>query len=449
MFTIKINLQHELPIHEIQKQWNSCYRVAYNRATENMEDTAIDNHLNNLNNVSLIDKTMRMSARIKAMQNYSTIENKKAIFGSKKVFWQRKFGKISKAEYQRTRFVPIFQTGDAQQDGNRKFKLDVINNNRILFKPNKQTIIPVQLPKLTKRNKDYLCKLQELCEDKRASFSVELTSTSIHISIDENVFQTLEKPTIVKHRVLSFDMNPNYVGVSVVDFKNDGQDQEIVHKELLCLKELNVCKKGKTSTECKPDNHKRRHEIGEVGKHLVGLAKHYQAELVVFEKLDIKSDNKKKGKTANRLINNMWLRKLLAHVVKKRCNISQILVIETIPNYSSFIGCLQHPNETDAIAAALELARRGYLFYRIYKLKDLAKRDIVYPAYNRLQLATHWKEMPVGSRVKNWKTLYSFFKNSGFSYRVLWDKWRKLHPHEFQSLSLKSRSSKVERFVLE
>jgi IS605 OrfB family transposase len=422
--------------------------VAYNRKVEGYSNTEIDDYLDNLKNVELIDKTMRQSARMRAVQNFSTTENKKPIFGSKRNFFLRKFGKITNKEYQKTRLSPFFQTGDSSREGNRKFKLDVVENNRIIFRPNKRESFNIQLPKLSKRNRQYLCKLQELSERYETSFSVELTPNWVSVSFDEVIFKEL-RSIFIKDRVLSFDMNPNYIGLVIEDVDSNGKSKETVHKEVISLKKLNECKKGKTSTERVPDNNKRRYEMCEVAKYITELARHYKVQLVVFEKLDMKSNDRGNGRRYNRLVNNYWLRKLLAHNVKKRCTIVDIPVVESLPQYSSFIGVLENPDETDSIAAAFELGRRGYLFYHMYIIKDVVKGDVVYPAYDSLRLATLWKEMPVEVHsVKGWRGLYSLFKDSGLSYRVLWDTWKDLHPNEYRSLSLSSRKSNVERFVL-
>jgi hypothetical protein len=51
--------------------------------------------------------------------------------------------------------------------GNRKFSLDIINNNRVIFKPKKGTEIHCNLPKLSKQYKKQLFLLEELCNSKR------------------------------------------------------------------------------------------------------------------------------------------------------------------------------------------------------------------------------------------------------------------------------------------
>jgi IS605 OrfB family transposase len=441
LITIKCKIQNEINITLIQKQWNNCYRVAYNRFTEDYEDKEVDNYLSNLNNLELLDKSMRQSIRKKAKTDYSTNKVKNPIFGGKLNFTKRKYKAITNEEYQKNRLHGIWMIGDKNTNGNRKFALDIIKNNTIIFKPNSKTKIPICLNKLSKENKKLLYKLEELCENNLACFTCELNEEFICITFDESILKT-QRDNFVKGRVLSFDMNPNYIGITIKD-----NDKEIIYREVLDASKLTEFIKNKTDR--KYQNRKRKYETFQTAKYISNLAKHYKVEVVVFEKLDMKPKEHNKGVKYNRLVNNDWNRKDLVNNIKKRCSINDIKVIEIYPQYSSFIGCINYPKETDSIAASLELSRRGYLYNKKYLNKENIKSDsIMYPRFNLENLSTHWKEMINSSntKLKNWKMLCDYFKNSKTSYRVLFKDYIKNNP--VKSLSLLNRRSKVIRNIL-
>jgi IS605 OrfB family transposase len=443
LITIKLKIQNEIDIFDIQKQWNNCYRVAYNRFTEDYADKEVDSYLSNLNNIELLDKSMRQSIRKKAKTDYSTNEIKNPIFGGKLNFTKRKYKEISNEEYKKNRLHGIWMIGDKNSySGNRKFKLDIIKNNTIIFKPNSKTKIPICLNKLSKENKKLLYKLEELCENKLACFTVELNEKFICITFEESILKT-PRDEFVKGRVLAFDMNPNYIGITIKD-----NDKEIIYKEVLDASGLTEFIKGKTDR--KYQNRKRKYETFQTAKHISNLAKHYKVEVVVFEKLDMKPQEHNKGKKYNRLVNNDWNRKDLVNNIKKRCNINDITYIEIYPQYSSFIGCLLNPKETDSIAASLELSRRGYLYNKKYITKEISGDcGIMYPEFNLEELSTHWKEMidSCNTKLKTWKALKNHCnKNPKYSYRILFKDWCKTNP--VKSFSLLNRRSKVIRNIL-
>lgn len=111
-------------------------------------------------------------------------------------------------------------------------------------------------------------------------------------------------------------------------------------------------------------NNKRKHEIIEVAKDLMNVAKSCQCEMIVVEDLNMKSQDRSKGKRLNRLCNSFFVRNAFMNNLNKRCNIDGIKFLKVIPQYSSFIGNFLYRglNLPDPILASIELGRRGYEF---------------------------------------------------------------------------------------
>jgi len=73
----------------------------------------------------------------------------KLIFGSKKIWEKRQRNEITNEEWKQSRLLPIYSIGETNQKGNRKFVLD-IDNNQILFKSNKNNHYVLNIEKIAR-----------------------------------------------------------------------------------------------------------------------------------------------------------------------------------------------------------------------------------------------------------------------------------------------------------
>lgn len=407
MITIKLKLAEPIDITDYMRQFTSVYHYAYNRFNEGMSQGEIRKVANKLNNTSLLDCNLVQDAVDMARCLIKEVKEK-VVFGGKKNWRDYNKGLISKEEYRKKRLVPVYFRGEtnASRKGNRKFRLDM-ENNQVIFKPNVKKKIVCKVES-TKRNKTLL-KLQRLCELGRTYFTCRLSNEHVWITFDETILREKEYRPI-RRRILAIDLNPNYIGVAVRHGKS------ILHREIIGLKELN-----------RKTTNKKIHEDHEIAKRLVGIAEHYRCEYFAHEKLDIESGDAKKGRKFNRLVNNDWRRKRIIGTVTKRCNILGIKVQEITPQYSSFIGQIQHENEYDSVAAAIELSRRCHLFvsYYIDRSTQEVKGNVV-GIMRKLSrnLVDRWKKKLGTKKLTTYKSLYLEIKKSGHWYRRLFhDEW--------------------------
>ena len=424
MITVKLKIQNKIDITAWQRQLNNVIRFAYNRLSGGDSLLSTVHACKKLNHIDLLDVSIISSACNKANEILSSEKERtknvgKIVFGGKKLFKQRSQLKISADEFKVKKMMPFYMTGEKMSLGNRKFKLGIIKHNQIIFKPCKGINIVIKLPNLNKNQLKLLYKLEELSKKKKACFSVNLTNNDISISFEEDIIKD-EKYIPKLNRILSVDTNPNYIGIAICDFDSKNE-QTIIHKEIVNLKEIDdIDVRSLPSTDPKKiyKHNKKKHELCEAAQYIVNLARHYRCEIVGTEKLTIWSSDKGKGKRFNGYCNNKWCRKLFIENLTKWCNIKNIRIINILPQYSSFIGQMQHPDDCDMVAAALEIGRRANLFNRIYVRKDLNKTDIVYPKYELSEPSRNrWKEETSDARITTWKGLYHRFKESEISYR--------------------------------
>ena len=427
MQVLKIKYQtDDQSLHIIQdymKQYSSAQHFVYNRIQDNKSQKDIKQQVKQLNNVNLLDSWFVQCIF------YDIPKKQKIIFGGKKNYFQRLKNNISKEQFKLKRLSPIYSIGEVVNKsvkGNRKFHIEQDLEN-ILFKPNKLTKINLQLIGLNKR-KQILSKLYQKQERKEIKIAYKLDLEYIYIIFEETDIYNYETK-FIKNRVLALDLNPNYIGWSIVDWKSEAEFN-VIKSGVYSIKKLNdkdfnLKNKGynSDSKERKYISDKRNFETIQIVKNLINKSIYYKCQLISIEDLNIKTSDKELGKHFNKLVNNSWCRNIFINNLTKRCNIHNIKLLKVKSEYSSFIGnfLYRHLNLPDMVLASIEIGRRGYEFYNQYisKVKEI-KKNIIRPnlsMFNKLYLKSleEFKLQPI---YKDLIELYNFFKKSKLKYRL-------------------------------
>ena len=410
-------------IKDYMKQYSSCQHYVYNRIQEGLSQKQIKQNIKSLNNINLLDSWFIQCS-------FYDIPNKdKVIFGGKKNFFQRIKGKISKEEYKLKRLSSLYSIGEIVNKSvkaNRKFHIEQ-DLTSIIFKPNKQTKLQLNLIGVGNRL-NILKKLYLKQEQHQIKIAYKLDLEYIYICFEETDIVNIEYQ-VISNRVMSIDMNPNYIGWSIIDWKSES-DFNIIKSDVISIKKLNdydqsLKDKGLSgeSKERKYISNKRNYETLQISKNLINKAIYYKCQIFSIEDLNIKSGDCNKGRKFNKLVNNNWCRNKLINNLVKRCNIFGIKLLQVKPEYSSFIGnfLFRTLNLPDPILASIEISRRGYEFYNQYitKVKEI-KKNIIQPKID--QFRNLWiKSLEEFDLKDNWldfKQLYLYFKKSKLKYRL-------------------------------
>ena len=416
--------QSKTRILEYIKNYNNVLRFTYNRLHENkdLKTKEITVSQKSMNNI-FVDSHFKNSA---IFDSKTLLHNDKVIFGGKKLFIDRCQNKITKEEFRLNKLRPLYSVGESPRKGNRKFS--IVTENHIIFKP---TIEEHFLLEITpnKNYQKYMLELSQLSNEKKIPIDFRLDSEYVYISFDLNKLKS-EKVIYdkIKDRYFAIDMNPNYVGYTIIDWI-DGQNYKIVDKGCFSLKDLNDYDdslKGKgfssESKERKYISNKRNYEISDIAHKLERIANHYQCENFVMEDLSIPSKDNGKGKRFNRLCNQQWCRNRFCNIIKKLCKLDKIKILEVIPNYSSFIGNLVYRKERlpDFVLASIEISRRGYEFNHQYILKDKdKKKNIVQGNFDedKVIYIQSLEELGIDEIPSSFQELYDIIKKSKTRYR--------------------------------
>ena len=410
-------------IQDYMKQYSSVQHFVYNRINECKSQKDIKQQIKTLNNINLLDSWFIQCSF------YDIPKVDKVIFGGKKNYFQRLKNNISKEQFKLKRLSPIYSIGEIVNKsvkGNRKFHIEQDLEN-IIFKPNKLTKINLQLIGLNKR-KQILSKLYQKQERKEIKIAYKLDLEYIYIIFEETDIYNY-KTKFIKNRVLSLDLNPNYIGWSIVDWKSESEF-DVIKSGVYSIKKLNdkdfsLKNKGYSSesNERKYISVKRNFETLQIVKNIVNKSIYYKCQIISIEDLNIKTSDKELGKRFNKLVNNSWCRNVFVNNLIKRCNIHNIKLLKVKPEYSSFIGNFLYRslNLPDMVLASIEIGRRGYEFYNQYisKTKEI-KKNIVRPnliMFQKLYLKS-LEEFKLQPTYKDLIELYYFFKKSKLKYRL-------------------------------
>jgi len=242
------------------------------------------------------------------------------------------------------------------------------------------------------------------------SVTVKFTDKYLYLTYDESLIYNDAYKGLKANRVLGIDMNPNYIGVSVIEF-NKNDEFRVLHKEVYDLTMLTK-PSGKSSSDAKSKylTNKLKHETIAIAHKINKLVDYWKCSKLAIEDLSIKSSDKGKGKVFNRLCNNKWERQLFVNKLKMLANIHRYELVEVNPAYSSIVGNFAYgsPNTPDMIAASIEIARRAYKKF---------EKGWFYPRFNVETQDERWKQTLGG--VETWKGLFQKIKKAKLKYRFL------------------------------
>ncbi len=397
-----------------------------------------------LRKTELEQKEKLLKFEKKELRHLQKLKEPKVIFGGRTLFKQRCKNEVSREEFKQKRLSSLYSVGTATFRGNRCFRLNE-NLQTICFQPRCKEKYQLKLVGVSKGYKDILRRLYSHQELKDLPITYKLSTEFIYISFEEDKlygdeFNFKKK----KDRYCALDLNPNYIGYSIIDWKSSNE-WKLVDSGVYSFKQINDefnSIKGTSSEDPKKIywNNKRRYEIIEVAKNLIDKCCYFKVENFVIEDLNFKNSKPSSDKNYNRLCRNQWIRNSFINNLKKRCSIFEINFMEVMPQYSSFVGNIMFRSLElpDQVLASIEIGRRGYEFKHQYVLKDkpqiknIVKIDINDDVFKEL-FRESMEEFSMKVSFKDVIDAYWHFeRNPELCYRVSLDNYSR-HFRQFQS----------------
>ena len=406
MKTISFKISYEDPTHSIKNDeriYSSIVRYSLERFKENKTKNEIYKDLNSkfIINSHLLNCAIRESYGI-----FKRIDkNTKFHFGDFKRFVRNL---ISKEEYKKSRNRGINSEGEAIQKGNRLFKINIQNYTVIYKRKRNEHIVLNICEKLNKKRKRILESLYLTMENKVSPITFKIKNDNLYISYNESVVESYRKfKNLKQNRILGLDLNPNYIGLSILEF--DKQDKfKIIYKQVFDLSDLN--ENGTTN--------KVKYELQQIDNEILNLCNHYKVSELVVEDLKFKKNNKFWNKKLNRLCKNKFRYSQIKNHLSTLCSVHGVEYIEVNASYSSIIGnfCYGSDSTPDMVAASIELARRGYKKFN----KEWFYPEMISSQRIKEVLGNQWKE-ELKLAYKSWKTFFNQIKKLKLKYRFQLD----------------------------
>ena len=405
--SFKIEYTNQESVNYDSRIYSSIVRYAFNRLQENNSTTLTYQDV-----CSKFDLNSHL-CNCAVREAYGIIKRfkkdefpKKFYFGDVK---RRSKNLISYEEYKQSRNLGFFSEGEnGCAKGNRLFKIDLQSNSVIYKRCRNEHIILKIKEKLSDKRKRILESLYLTMENKVSPVSFRVKDDNLYISYDESIVEQYKRfKGLKQNRILGVDLNPNYIGLSILEF-NDSDEFKIIHKQVFDISKLN--ENGSTN--------KVKFEIQQIDNDILKLCKHYKVSKLVIEDLKFKKSNKFWSKKLNKLCKNKFRYCRIKNHLQTLCNVYGVEFLEVNACYSSFVGnfCYGNNNTPDPIAASIEISRRAY--------KKFSK-EWFYPTIVSIErikevLGNQWKE-ELKLAYKSWKTFFNQIKKLKLKYRFQLD----------------------------
>ena len=406
MKTVKLQIANKPDVLDDMRVFSSIVRMAFNRYQDGLSEKEVRAYVSQRfsHNSWFIQSAVKEAQAI-----YLARGKERVVFGGKKNLKRYIKGLITKEQFKYNRMLPACSCGQAHRFGNRLFRFD-LDNRKVVYKPSRQRHVDIQFTPVRTTLAKELSKIQELTEQAKLTVTVKFTDKHLYLTYDESLIYNEAYKGLKHNRVLGIDMNPNYIGVSVIEFDEHGEFK-VLHKEVYDLTRLTKSS-GESSQHKKSKyfTNKLKHETLSIAHKINKLVDYWKCSKLAIEDLSIKPSEKQKGKAFNRLCNNRWERQLFVNKLKMLANIHRYELVEVNPAYSSIVGNFAYGDENtpDMVASAIEIARRAYKTF---------EKGWFYPRFNVERFDEQWKQTLSG--VKTWKDLFRKVKEAGLKYRFL------------------------------
>ena len=318
------------------------------------------------------------------------------IFGSKLALQRRQKGLIGNHEWKSRRQERALDIiGDRTRKGNRHFRLS--RNARACEVSFLRTKVILDLPEMTGKQGCLLRGVAKLADACQMSVTFTLGRTHLSVTFDEMDLrrlqpgQTLEQVKIaeqgkgrkgrkrkdpathyaahlekhipvdewpvhpewrdatptVNNRAIGIDLNPSWIGLSVIENGEGPLDLEQVRVLSHCLHRIHVPSDADQSMQ---------QVMANIATQTINLARAWNVGLIVHEEGLGKLSWSKKSRNTQTV--NYWSRNALLSGLARRCRLASIELRSVWGGYSSTVGNLFF-DLPDACGAAAEIARRG------------------------------------------------------------------------------------------
>ena len=332
------------------------------------------------------------------------------VFGGKANLERRRKGLISSGEWKALRLLPFVSYGDSQKPrGNQNIHL--IGETELVVKIGRKegggrggrTVTAHATLTLAGMTGNAGRIVREIAavsanHDRKQRVNVTYSIDETHVSITIDPADLPDHPErkalfrVASGRCLGIDLNPKWIGLSLVENRGDPRD----------LAQTSVLDHGLVELAMPEGSNAMmmRETLAAVCGRAVSMARKWGAGVIAVEKGLGKLRSSGRSRDNNRSL-NYWARTILVSMLRRKAALAGITVIEVWSGYSTTIGNLAF-ELPDACAAGAEIARRG--------LSARAGLKDVLPLLDEAWLADRRKDLPLRVELGSWRDVHRTIK---------------------------------------
>jgi hypothetical protein len=355
-------------IAEVQRVYSAAVRTGFANGLDREANLIPEKELRALvkdrHAGDLIDAWSLHCATLEARDLHKSGQPKHMVFGTRKNLERRRKRLITREEWKAARLRPFASRGDKLYQGNRHFKLslDGTSCTFTMMEPRVYTLsnkcmkwrrVDLNLATMSGNAGEIIRQAAMLASLKKINVMFRIDQEKVHITIDPvDLPQHPERRSpvrSVKGRAVGIDLNPESIGVSVVE--NTVNASELKHTKLLDHFITETSAPGSTTNEVV------REMLAKTCDRIIRLCRKWGVGVIAVEKGLGKLRSSGRSKDTNRK-NNFWTRTVFVHMLRRKARLAGIEVAELWGGYSTTIGNIAF-KAPDAAASGAEIARRA------------------------------------------------------------------------------------------
>lgn len=364
-------------IAEVQRVYSAAVRTGFANALGSEGNLIPEKDLRTLvkdrHAGDLIDAWSLHCATLEARDLHRSGQPKHMVFGGRKNLERRRKRLITRGEWKTLRQRPFASRGDKLYQGNRHFKLSLDGTTctftmlapRVDASSNKGLKwrkVQLDLATMNGNAGEIVRQVAMLAELKKINVMFRIDQEKLHITIDpDDLPNHPERWSVVrkvKSRAVGIDLNPESIGVSVVENLVDAA--ELKRTNLLDYFITETSAPGSTTNEVV------REMLAKTCDRIIRLCRKWGVGVIAVEKGLGKLRSSVRSKDTNRK-NNFWTRTVFVYMLRRKARLAGIEVVELWGGYSTTIGNIAF-KAPDAAAAGAEMGRR--VLARQAKIKE-------------------------------------------------------------------------------
>lgn len=283
------------------------------------------------------------SAAYEAIEMRKLVPDGSVCFGGKRAMRRRGKGLIDRNDLHRARLRPLACLGEAHCRGNLHFRIDPEDTSSLTVRllDEQEIVLTLTPPRIRSKWARLLPVVAKMAADGKLAVTFRIDDTHLHVTFNPKLVKghPEAKPKLLNQpeRWLGIDLNPEAIGVTVVDVKD--RTPHILDWKLFRL----VDKVDRSKTDS-------RQHLSYIAESTVAFARHRKICGIAIENLA-------NLPTSNGCLNR-WARNYFQSALRRYAALAEIRVMEVPGAYSTTVGNILH-DLPDACASASEIARRG------------------------------------------------------------------------------------------